>query len=178
MHIKKVDKRSANASVILMAIYSPGSKAADKLFFDEQTHVVEGLTADGRFSCNIWYGQVRARETYVKQGTLDFVASTSGYKITDVIMGTPKEFLDHALVTCLLPMRKTKPQFITKLYMYTYHTTLIHIIYARVIIRVSLGLLIIRFILSKYDAVHEMSLDGVVVRVHLETWHCFSLLDD
>ncbi|ESN93524.1 hypothetical protein HELRODRAFT_194049 [Helobdella robusta] len=46
--------------------------------------------------------------THVKNGTLDFVAATSSYEITDVTVGTPGEFSDHALITCLLPMQKDK----------------------------------------------------------------------
>ncbi|ESN91444.1 hypothetical protein HELRODRAFT_165477 [Helobdella robusta] len=121
----------ANTPVILMAIYRPGSKGADKLFFDELSHVVEGLIVNniplliaGDFNIHLedaddlnarrmedffaTFDKIRFVHgpTHVKNGTLDFVAATSSYEITDVTVGTPGEFSDHALITCLLPMQK------------------------------------------------------------------------
>ncbi|ESN93126.1 hypothetical protein HELRODRAFT_181222 [Helobdella robusta] len=52
---------------------------------------------------------------FKKHGTLDFVAAKSGYEITVITVETAGEFLDYALVTFLLPMRKAKPHIITKL---------------------------------------------------------------
>ncbi|ESO08390.1 hypothetical protein HELRODRAFT_169215 [Helobdella robusta] len=130
----------ANTPVILMAIYRPGSKGADKLFFDELSHVVERLIVNnvplliaGDFNIHLEDADdLNARRmedffatfdmirfvhgpTHVKNGTLDFVAATSSYEITDVTVGTPGEFSDHALITCLLPMQKIKPKMVTKL---------------------------------------------------------------
>ncbi|ESO04342.1 hypothetical protein HELRODRAFT_172705 [Helobdella robusta] len=121
----------ANTPVILMAIYRPGSKGADKLFFDELGHVVEGLIVNnvplliaGDFNIHLedaddlnakrmedffaTFDMIRFVHgpTHVKNGTLDFVAATSSYEITDVTVRTPGEFSDHALITCLLLMQK------------------------------------------------------------------------
>ncbi|ESO08327.1 hypothetical protein HELRODRAFT_169136 [Helobdella robusta] len=117
----------------LPPVYRPGSRVAYKLFFDELAHVVEGLTVSnipllmaGDFNIHLEdVDDLNARRmegifttfdvarfvhdaTHIGDGMLDFVAASSGYGVTDVNVRTPGKLSDHALVTCILSIKKVK----------------------------------------------------------------------
>ena len=126
-------------SVTLLTIYRPGSVRATSAFYDELTTVLESLVllsgivivggdinihvedaadADAAHLAAVFDAfdlqQHVVGPTHNLGGTLDIVATVSGYSVDGLAVDPPGVISDHSLITCCLPAHHHSSPLLTR----------------------------------------------------------------